>query len=278
MNDETPLSNTPQPDIQPQAQSLPIPTTIEPTSSTKTQTNRVPVTAISLVLAIVIVFVILLSRFVYGASGDRFNTTSTALGQATTVATGTTAPGNSTWSQSGTTIPGETPLVTQIASGYPDPRYDTPFQQQERSNLAPNAKKFIIISLDGQYLQAFENDKLVRWTYVTTGRPSLATPGGFYHVFQKLSPVYFIPLSTDPKSPLFEYPSYVNYGLAFAEGGYFIHDAWWRTVYGPNLTTWHYDPGRNEYQEGSHGCVNTPLETMTWLFVWADLGTPVYVY
>jgi lipoprotein-anchoring transpeptidase ErfK/SrfK len=176
-------------------------------------------------------------------------------------------------------VSGATPYGTAISSNYPDPRLDSKIAQNIRSQQGLNTGKVIMISLYGQYLQTFENGSLVRWTYVTSGKPELPTPTGSFQIGWKMSPFMFLPLSTDPNNPLlFEYPSQVQYVMEFADGGYMIHDAWWRTVYGPGLTYTHLDPGRQEYQEGSHGCVNTPLQFMSWLYLWAPVGTKVIVY
>ena len=55
--------------------------------------------------------------------------------------------------------------------------------------------------------------------------------------------------------------------MLFADDGYFLHDAPWRTVWGPgaNLT------------RGSHGCINVPTATMASLYGWAAVGTTVIV-
>jgi lipoprotein-anchoring transpeptidase ErfK/SrfK len=169
------------------------------------------------------------------------------------------------------------PFPTDIVPGYPDPRVDSTSEQQMRTQIS-NPSKVIMVSIQGQFLQAFENNKIVRWSYVTTGRVGMDTPQGVFTIFNKVTPVTFLPLSTDPKSVYFGFPSIAQYGLEFAEGGYYIHDAWWRTIYGPGLTTEHWDPGREEYQTGSHGCVNTPLEMMAWLYLWAPVGTKVIIF
>jgi lipoprotein-anchoring transpeptidase ErfK/SrfK len=98
-----------------------------------------------------------------------------------------------------------------------------------------------------------------------------------FHIIYKGSPITFYAGSHDPASPFFGYDSKVQYGMEFLDGGFYIHDTWWRTTYGPPLTANHYDPGRGEYEEGSHGCVNTPLEMMAWLYVWTPEGTPVII-
>jgi len=126
--------------------------------------------------------------------------------------------------------------------------------------------KVIVVSLATQSLTGYENDKVVATTVVATGRPALPTLTGTFHIKAKYTPYQFI--SPWPKSSPYWYASaWVKYAMLYEDGGYFIHDAPWRTVYGPgaNLTN------------GTHGCVNVPLSTMSFLDKWASVGTTVIV-
>ena len=131
----------------------------------------------------------------------------------------------------------------------------------------PDAQgKLIVVSLATQSLTAYENGKVVATTVVATGRPALPTLPGTFHIKAKYTPYQFI--SPWPKrSPYWYASAWVKYAMLYEDGGYFIHDAPWRTVYGPgaNLTN------------GTHGCVNVPLNTMTFLYKWAGVGTTVIV-
>jgi lipoprotein-anchoring transpeptidase ErfK/SrfK len=177
----------------------------------------------------------------------------------------------------GSPVAGATPYVTSIIPNYPDPRVESATVKTRISQLG-TPDKFIAVSLGGQYLQAYEKGKLVNWTYVTTGRPSMETPTGTFKVLWKQSPFTFEALSTDPASEYFSYDSKVQYALNFDPNGYFIHDVWWRTHYGPGSNFGSYDKGRQENTPGSHGCVNTPMETVAWLYVWAPVGTHVFIF
>ena len=126
--------------------------------------------------------------------------------------------------------------------------------------------KVIVVSLATQSLTAYENGKVVATTVVATGRPALPTLTGTFHIKAKYTPYQFI--SPWPKSSPYWYASaWVKYAMLYEDGGYFIHDAPWRTVYGPgaNLTN------------GTHGCVNVPLNTMGFLYKWAPVGTTVVI-
>jgi lipoprotein-anchoring transpeptidase ErfK/SrfK len=101
----------------------------------------------------------------------------------------------------------------------------------------------------------------------------MPTPLGVYHVLARYSPYRFV--SPWPYgSPYYYAPSWTNYALPFRADGYFIHDAPWRSVYGPVSNTGD-TPGTN--YGGTHGCVNVPLATARFLYTWAAIGTEVDV-
>ena len=126
--------------------------------------------------------------------------------------------------------------------------------------------KIIVISLSRQVLTAYQDGNAVLTTFVATGRPALPTPVGVYHVFARM--YHFKMVSPWSYGSPYWYPtSFVNMGLEFNGGGYFIHDAPWRSWYGP---------GSNLYN-GTHGCVNVPYSPMSFLWGWAPIGTTVIV-
>ncbi len=137
--------------------------------------------------------------------------------------------------------------------------------------------KVIMVSAEtsGQTLRAYQNGVLVHEDYVTTGMPELPTPPGAYQVMAKYSPYEMI--SPWPAgSPYYYPPSMTNFAMLFRDGGYFLHDAPWRAVYGPGTNLPHAsDPGE---PIGTHGCVNLPYPDMVWLWNWTPVGTTVVVY
>ena len=139
---------------------------------------------------------------------------------------------------------------------------------KEMSPIAYNAGsgKLIVVSLSRQVLTAYQDGNAVLTTYITTGRPALPTPPGIYHIFRRYSP--YLMVSPWAYGSPFWYPnSWTNWAMEFAGGGYFIHDAPWRTWYGP---------GSNTYA-GTHGCVNVPYNQMAFLWNWTPMGTTVVV-
>ena len=128
------------------------------------------------------------------------------------------------------------------------------------------AGKLIVISLSRQVLTAFQDGTPVLTSYVTTGRPWLPTPPGVTSVTAKYSP-YLMVSPWAYGSAAWYPPSWTNWAMLFRGGGYFIHDAPWRSWYGPG----------SNYGAGTHGCVNVPYAQMRFLYGWTTIGTTVVV-
>lgn len=135
--------------------------------------------------------------------------------------------------------------------------------------LAPQAPsgvgQEILVSLSKQQLWAYQNGKQVYTTLVTTGMPALATPTGVFSIYYKVADTTFIS-PWPPGSPYYYSPEHVNYAMEFLTGGYFIHDAPWRSVFGPGTEA-----------QGSHGCVEVPTPAGAWLYNWAGYGATVRI-
>ncbi|HLW02548.1 MAG TPA: L,D-transpeptidase [Ktedonobacterales bacterium] len=136
--------------------------------------------------------------------------------------------------------------------------------------------KALLVSIDNQTLYVYQGNALLTWSYVTTGRPELQTPRGFYSVLQRQQSVMFYS-KWPPGSPYYYAPVFVHYALRFLGTDFFLHDYSLRTYYGPGTNVWHQNSD-GTWETGSHGCVETPLAFMRWLYTWADIGTPVVVY
>ena len=139
--------------------------------------------------------------------------------------------------------------------------------------LYPDGGKVIIVSLSRQELYAYDGTHLFLSTLVTTGNPSLPTPLGTYHILARYSPFEFI--SPWPVgSPYYYAPSWVHWAMLFQSQGYFLHDAPWRSVFGPG-SNGPGQPGTN--YGGTHGCVNIPPGPMEQLWNWTPMGTTVEI-
>ena len=77
-------------------------------------------------------------------------------------------------------------------------------------------------------------------------------------------------------SPFWYAPTPITYGIAYAPNGFFIHDAWWRSEFGPDTNLPHWDPAA--FNGGSHGCINLPTDQMQWVWSWTPDGAPIIVY
>ncbi|MDP9325331.1 MAG: L,D-transpeptidase [Candidatus Dormibacteraeota bacterium] len=128
------------------------------------------------------------------------------------------------------------------------------------------AGKVIVVSIQRQELVALENGAVKVDTLVTTGRPALPTITGVYHIFRKESP-YQMRSDWPRGSPYYFDPVWMSWAMEWESSGYFIHDAPWRSRYGP---------GTNN-DNGTHGCINVPHDPMSVLYSWAEIGTTVVV-
>jgi lipoprotein-anchoring transpeptidase ErfK/SrfK len=137
----------------------------------------------------------------------------------------------------------------------------------------PDGGRRIIVSLSQETLYAYDGTRQVLRTFVTTGNPSLPTPVGSYTILARYSPFEFI--SPWPEGSAYWYPpSWTSYAMLFRGDGYFLHDAPWRSVFGPG-TNGPGQPGTN--YGGTHGCVNIPPGPMLALWNFSSIGTPVDV-
>lgn len=126
--------------------------------------------------------------------------------------------------------------------------------------------KVIVVSTDQERLVALQDGVVVLNTLVTTGRPSLPTVLGTFHILVKYSP-YCMRSPWPPGSQYYwSGCAKMSYAMEFESSGYFIHDAPWRS---------HYGPGSDTENGGTHGCVNVMLGQMAWLYNWTPIGTAV---
>jgi lipoprotein-anchoring transpeptidase ErfK/SrfK len=134
--------------------------------------------------------------------------------------------------------------------------------------------KRIVISLSQQKLVAYDGNQVFATSLVTTGNPKLPTPTGTFRILVKFHPFTFH--SPWPKSSPFWYPpSKTEWAMLFQSDGYYIHDAPWRSVFGPGSNQQIGTPGQN--YTGTHGCINVPADVAQKLFAWAPIGTVVQV-
>jgi lipoprotein-anchoring transpeptidase ErfK/SrfK len=136
-------------------------------------------------------------------------------------------------------------------------------RQKEIAERIAKAEKVIKISIADQTMYLYEKGQLVNSGPITSGKDSTPTVIGTYAIYKKQYGTYL----TGPG-----YSLWVDHWMPFY-AGYGIHDACnskdcWRTVYG----------GQDYKYAGSHGCINTPYDLVSYVWNWADVGTPVITY
>ncbi len=119
---------------------------------------------------------------------------------------------------------------------------------------------FILVDMKNQHLTYYHDGKIKNDYDIVTGNTKLGrgTPVGVYNIYNKR---YHTVLRGD------NYASYVNYWLGVHKG-IGIHDATWRNKFG----------GEIYKTNGSHGCINSPLEKMEKLYEEVEVGTPVIMH
>lgn len=119
---------------------------------------------------------------------------------------------------------------------------------------------YVEVDMTNQTMYFFKDGELVLETSVVTGNLAKKhkTPEGINYVYAKQK-------NRILRGP--GYASFVNYWMP-VKGGIGIHDATWRKEFG----------GEIYKTDGSHGCINTPLEKMEELYDMVNVGTPVVMY
>ena len=113
---------------------------------------------------------------------------------------------------------------------------------------------WIDVDLTNQRLTAYEGQRLVRTTLVSTGLPRTPTPTGQFRIQIKLR-------YDDMSGPGYYLPN-VPYVMYFYRG-YSLHGTYWHSNFGHPM---------------SHGCINLRTSEAEWLFNWAAVGTLVNIH
>jgi lipoprotein-anchoring transpeptidase ErfK/SrfK len=116
----------------------------------------------------------------------------------------------------------------------------------------------VVVSLSLQALWAYEDGKVVRSTYVSTGMAGTPTPAGLFWVINKL-PVQTMEGTISGQAYRVEDVPNVMY---FNDDGDALHGTYWHANFGVPM---------------SHGCVNLPLDVAAWMYDWAPMGMPVQI-
>jgi lipoprotein-anchoring transpeptidase ErfK/SrfK len=138
------------------------------------------------------------------------------------------------------------------------------FKTETNRSVGLDYGKYIEINLSSQRLWAYQDNKVVFSTPITSGATGAGFPTvtGLFSIYAKERSRY---LNGRPYG--WDYNVYVDYWMPFS-GGYGLHDADWRSSFG----------GQDYYYGGSHGCVNMPKGSAAFIYGWANVGTPVWVH
>ncbi len=125
----------------------------------------------------------------------------------------------------------------------------------ERPPLVPRQARWLSIQLSTQSLVAFEGDKPVFATLVSTGKEQHETPTGIFRIQSKhVSTTMDGEAGTDEAYSIEDVP-----WTMYFSGGIALHAAFWHTQFG---------------RVRSHGCVNLAPADARWLFDWTTPGLP----
>jgi LysM repeat protein len=122
----------------------------------------------------------------------------------------------------------------------------------------PHVEKWIDVNLTSQILTAYEGQRLVFGTRVSTGIWQYPTVVGTFAIYVKYEAADMEGGSGDDAY----YLSSVPYVMYF-HGNYGLHGTYWHNNFGTPM---------------SHGCVNLSTPDAQWLFNWAPVGTKVVTH
>ena len=158
-------------------------------------------------------------------------------------------------------------LAAEIASalnerrnGLFTPNYDRTWYWKDYYRGHRVGDTFIEISLDNQYMWCYKNGQVLVETPIVTGNLARRddTRRGCFRIYGKVR-------DTVLRGPTWN--DHVEYWMPF-DGGIGLHDSSWRDEYGEDIYM----------DDGSHGCINTPLEAMKTIYENYSKGDFVIVY
>lgn len=132
-------------------------------------------------------------------------------------------------------------------------------------DVAPEEKR-IVISIGEQTVTAYEGEKVVLQTRISSGLPTTNpvegdiptdTPKGFFRISQKMPSRHMGNGRLTDSADAYELPG-VPWTMAFHKTGVALHGSYWHDNFGHKM---------------SHGCINMRNTDALWLYRWSD---PVY--
>lgn len=149
---------------------------------------------------------------------------------------------------------GQTLVVS--ADGFAVPRDQVRVAKvHARPEEVPAGDKWIHLDLDQQVLVAYEDDKPVLATLVSSGKEGFQPPLGLFRVHKKYTTVTMSGPDPDAGTYAVEQVPWTMYYW----GSFALHGAYWHNSFG---------------KVRSHGCTNIPPIDARFLFYWSDPGLP----
>jgi lipoprotein-anchoring transpeptidase ErfK/SrfK len=139
--------------------------------------------------------------------------------------------------------------------------------------------KVLLISLSEQAMRIYQDGQLVNAFLVVTGMPDHPSLPGTWWVETRQTNIQFTS-GKQPGQEGYYPPTPIAYAMQYHSGGYYIHQSWWRSQYGPSRQFPHIDPGGTSFADkGSHGCINMSTAAVQWVynFVAVD-STRIIIY
>jgi hypothetical protein len=131
------------------------------------------------------------------------------------------------------------------------------FKACEAKPLPP--EHWVEVDLSAQYLWAWEGNKLVNQTYVSTGKAGFETPTGTFYILVKY---LYDDMEGTIGGEYYNVPA-VPWTMYFTNWGHALHGTYWHNDFGTPR---------------SHGCVNLPLPFAEWLYYWLPYGGRVVIH
>jgi lipoprotein-anchoring transpeptidase ErfK/SrfK len=162
-----------------------------------------------------------------------------------------------------TAVPTATPAPPPPAPA-PEPAQAAPAPAQAapapaQAAPAPRGGKHVVVNLSHQWLYAYEGATLVFDAPISTGRDGFNTPAGSYAIYAKVREQT---MSGTIGGESYSVPNVPH--AMYIYGDVAMHGTYWHNMFGSGVRM-------------SHGCINLPLNSASWLYGWAPLGTPVQV-
>ena len=156
-------------------------------------------------------------------------------------------------------------MIKNAIYGQETTTIDIPFSSEGTENDGKIGNTYIEVSITEQHMWFFKDGKLVVESPVVTGKPTAdrETKIGLYTIVSRETERYLGTYEVQG------YSSFVHYWMPF-NGGQGLHDATWRddSEFG----------GSTYKTNGSHGCVNLPLDVAKTIYENSHTGYPVIVY